>query len=405
MARQPALQLLLVEDNPDHAALARNAIINSKKRMYEVELCGSAEEATEKLKNGHFHMVVSDFHLTGKTGLELLGWLNGENIDLPFIMVTGEGDEKTAVKAMQDGAYNYVVKDDTYLKVLPHVIDETFIRYHADKERERFELEIRQKNVQLEKANRELKQLDRLKSDFVDSVSHDIRSPLNSVRESIALILDGVVDTTQEKGKKVLEIAQRSIERLTKMINDLLDFSKLERGKMRLYIEPCDIQVLVDESIATLKSLADKKKLKLEFKPKEDFPKVACDGDRIVQVFTNLIGNAIKFTPEQGTISVHTEANDDHVKIIFEDTGPGIKQEDLGRIFARFEQVKGADSGGVKGTGLGLAICKELVKLHHGQIWAESEIGKGSRFIVSLPMNQPLQRLEVPVETEEESAA
>ena len=317
-------------------------------------------------------------------------------------MVTGEGDEKTAVKAMQDGAYNYIVKDDNYLKVLPHVVDETFIRYHADKERERFELEIRQKNVQLEKANRELKTLDRLKSAFVDSVSHDIRSPLNSVRESIALILDGVVNPVEEKGKKVLEIAQRSIERLTKMINDLLDFSKLERGKMRLYIEPCDIQVLVDESIATLKSLADKKKINLQFKPKEDFPKVSCDGDRLVQVFTNLIGNAIKFTPEQGTISVDTEVIDSGVKVTVADTGSGIKQEDLERIFERFEQVKGTDSGGIKGTGLGLAICRELVKLHQGEIWAESELGKGSRFIVSLPITQPVQRAGVSLETENE---
>ncbi|OGX04200.1 MAG: hypothetical protein A3G87_01405 [Omnitrophica bacterium RIFCSPLOWO2_12_FULL_50_11] len=402
MARQAALQLLLVEDNPDHAALARNAIVKSKQQMYQVDVSGSAEEAMGRLKDGHFHMVVSDFHLTGKTGLELLGWLNHQEIDLPFIMVTGEGDEKTAVKAMQDGAYNYIVKDDNYLKVLPHVVDETFIRYHADKERERFELEIRQKNVQLEKANRELKTLDRLKSAFVDSVSHDIRSPLNSVRESIALILDGVVNPVEEKGKKVLEIAQRSIERLTKMINDLLDFSKLERGKMRLYIEPCDIQVLVDESIATLKSLADKKKINLQFKPKEDFPKVSCDGDRLVQVFTNLIGNAIKFTPEQGTISVDTEVIDSGVKVTVADTGSGIKQEDLERIFERFEQVKGTDSGGIKGTGLGLAICRELVKLHQGEIWAESELGKGSRFIVSLPITQPVQRAGVSLETENE---
>ena len=402
MARQAALQLLLVEDNPDHAALARNAIVKSKQQMYQVDVSGSAEEAMGRLKDGHFHMVVSDFHLTGKTGLELLGWLNHQEIDLPFIMVTGEGDEKTAVKAMQDGAYNYIVKDDNYLKVLPHVVDETFIRYHADKERERFELEIRQKNVQLEKANRELKTLDRLKSAFVDSVSHDIRSPLNSVRESIALILDGVVNPVEEKGKKVLEIAQRSIERLTKMINDLLDFSKLERGKMRLYIEPCDIQVLVDESIATLKSLADKKKINIQFKPKEDFPKVSCDGDRLVQVFTNLIGNAIKFTPEQGTISVDTEVIDSGVKVTVADTGSGIKQEDLERIFERFEQVKGTDSGGIKGTGLGLAICRELVKLHQGEIWAESELGKGSRFIVSLPITQPVQRAGVSLETENE---
>ncbi len=389
MITKSGLRVLLVEDNPDHALLAKNAILTSKDRKYIVEICGSVEEAIEKVKNGPINMIISDYNLPGKNGLEFLEWLNEQEMGLPFIMMTGMGDQKTAVKAMQEGAYNYIVKDDVYLSVLPHVIDETFIKYLSDKEKERYEREIREKNVALEKANRELKKLDQLKSDFIASVSHDIRTPLNSVQESIALILDGVVNTSEEKGKKVLEIAKRSIGRLTAMINDLLDFSKLEAGKMRVHIEPCDIQILIDEVLGSLKSLAEKKQVKLVFHPVEGFPKIVCDAERMVQVLTNLTGNAIKFTAANGTVKVQLEAAaNDRINIIVSDTGIGIAKEDLERIFERFEQVKGVNSKEHLGTGLGLSICKELVKLHGGEVWAESEIGKGSRFIISLPFGQ-----------------
>ena len=400
MLREPKLPILLVEDNPDHAALAKNAILKSKADAYAIDIAGSVEEAMELITAGHYSLVISDYNLPGKTGLELLQWMNQQNNDLPFVMMTGAGDEKTAVSAMRSGAYNYLVKDDVYLSVIPHVVDETLLKHFAEGERKRFESEIREKNVALEKANRELKKLDQLKSDFISSVSHDIRSPINSVQESIALILDGIVNTNEEKGKSVLQIAKRSIERLSKMINDLLDFSKLEGGKLRLHIDSADIQILVDESLASLKSLADRKKIKLEFKHTADFPKVPCDAERLIQVFINLIGNAIKFTPECGTITVETKVDNARALISFRDTGIGIKKEHLSRIFERFEQVDGADSGGVKGTGLGLAICKEFIKLHDGDIWVESELGKGSKFIVVLPLKQQARQIEIPSEVQ-----
>lgn len=385
------LRILLVEDNPDHAKLAKLAILNSKDRKYSVLLCTNVEEAMDMIKKEHepIHLILSDYHLPGKNGIDLLDWLNSEQIRIPFVMMTGAGDEKTAVRAMHSGAYNYLVKDDVYLSVLPHIIDETFLKYLAENEKLRYEREIREKNAALEKANRELKKLDQLKSDFIASVSHDIRTPLNSVQESIALILDGIVDVQQEKGKRVLEIAKRSISRLGSMINDLLDFSKLEAGKMRLHFEPTDIQILIDEVLASVQSLADKKLVKLQFEPVRDFPKCSCDPERLIQVLTNLIGNAIKFTPEKGTVSISTEMDTaERIKITVSDTGIGIAKEDLERIFDRFEQVKGATPKGMKGTGLGLSICKELLKLHHGDVWAESELGKGSHFIILLPVHQ-----------------
>lgn len=389
MIQKAALRVLLVEDDPDHAYLARNAILSSRKREYVVELASTVEDAMKKVQESAVHMVLCDIHLPDKTGVDFLEWLNAQEIDIPVVMMTGTGDEKMAVRALQDGAYNYIVKDESYLRVLPHVLDEAFIKHLADQEKERYEREIREKNAALEKANRELKKLDQLKSDFIASVSHDLRTPLNSVQESIALILEGVVNANDEKGKNVLQIAKRSIARLEVMINDLLDFSKIEAGKMRLHLEPCDIQILVDEVLGSLRSLAEKKKLRLKFTPIEGFPKVVCDAERMIQVFTNLVGNAIKFTPEHGIVTVTVEqASRYEVHVTFSDTGIGIPQESLEKIFERFEQVRGTSPQMVKGTGLGLAICKELAKLHGGDVWAESELGKGSRFIVCLPLTQ-----------------
>ena len=392
MTVESVLRILLVEDNPDHALLTKNAIVSSKQRKCEVRVSGSVEEAMEQIETESVSLIVSDFHLPGKSGLEFLNWLNEKGIEIPFVMLTGSGDERTAVKALREGrAYNYIVKDGNYLNVLPHVIDETLIEHMADQERKRYEREIREKNAALEKANRELKKLDQLKSDFVSSVSHDIRTPLSSVQESIALILDGIVDPNEVKGKHILEIAKKSLVRLTTMINDLLDFSKLEAGKMQLHMEPCDVQVLVDEVLGALKSLADKKKIKFNFEPSQEFPKVACDAERIIQVLTNLVANAIKFTPESGSVTVHMEqVLDGYIHMTVADTGVGIQKENLFRIFERFEQVKGTSPAGEKGTGLGLAICQELVKLHGGEIWAESEPGKGSQFTLSLPIRQKL---------------
>ncbi|MBI4970615.1 MAG: hybrid sensor histidine kinase/response regulator [Candidatus Omnitrophica bacterium] len=385
-------KILLIEDNPDHAYLVRKSISEALKS--QVDMAGTGEEGIAKLKSGNYDLVISDFNLPGMDGMEILQMVKEFNIDVPFIMLTGQGDEKVAVSAMKLGAYNYVVKDDVCYTILPRVISETLTKYRADKEKERFEREIREKSEALEKANQELKKLDELKSEFISSVSHEFRNPLNSIRESVELVLDGVVNANEEKGRRILEIAKTSAERLTILVNDLLDFSKLEAGKMKMEKEPADIKRIVQDAVDSMRPLAEKKRLKLEIVPPTEKIVVFADPLRIIQVLTNLISNAIKFTPEDGRIDVIAEPFDDpkppvqKVKVSVKDTGIGISLENLSRIFERFEQVKQPHRGKtpeLQGTGLGLSICQEIVKLHQGNIWAESELGKGSTFIFTLP--------------------
>ncbi len=401
-------EVLLVEDNPDHAELIKMALHRARKGKYHIWMAANAETAIKLLENMRFNLIISDYSLPGRTGLDFLSWLNEKQVDTPVIMLTGAGDEKIAVTAMQQGAYNYVVKDDVYLQVLPHVIDETLLKFLANQEKARLEREIREKNAALEKANRELKKLDQLKSDFIASVSHEIKSPLNAVKESLMLVIDGIADPRTDKGKRILEIGHRNIDRLTGMINDLLDFSKIEAGKLRLHLAVCNLQSLMDEVVIAFQAMAETKKVKLLFKMQNGFPNVYADAERVIQVLTNLVSNALKFTPENGQIKLECTVVDDFAKAVVEDTGPGIPKEDLGKIFDRFEQSEHSNATlrpGTRGTGLGLSICQEMVKLHHGRIWAESEPGKGSQFIFTLPLTETAYEKTAPVPASAKNAA
>jgi len=385
-------KFLLIEDNPDHIFLVRKCIGDSLKS--QVEAVETGEAGVEKLKNEKFDLVITDFNLPGMNGLEVLEVIKKMDINTPIIMLTGQGDEKVAVTAMRGGAYNYVVKDDVCYTILPRVISETLTRYYADKEKERFEREIREKSEALEKANKELKQLDELKSQFISSVTHEFRNPLNSIKESIELIIDKIVDPTTDQGKRVLEIAKNSTDRLTILVNDLLDFSKLEAGKMKMNKVPTEIKSVIEEAVESLQSFAQKKKINLECQFLDEKVVVFVDPLRIVQVIINLVNNAIKFTPQNGHITVSYDLFKDEkeqhhkVRLIVQDNGEGVPKENLKKIFERFEQLKvpqKAEIAQLQGTGLGLSICREIVGQHQGRIWAESDGEQGSKFIFTLP--------------------
>lgn len=234
------------------------------------------------------------------------------------------------------------------------------------------------------------KEVDRMKSEFISTTSHELRTPLAAIKESVMLILDGVTGEASEGQKRFLGIAQRNIERLTNLINDVLDISKIETGKMELKKIANDVNGIIGEVLASMDFLAKQNQLALKSELAADLPKVMCDTDRITQVLVNLIGNAVKFTPAGGRVTVVSRpiAGDlvKEVEISVSDTGAGIAKEDFSKLFTKFGQLDGSLTRRPGGTGLGLAICKELIEKHGGRIWAESEVGKGSKFIFVLPI-------------------
>lgn len=226
------------------------------------------------------------------------------------------------------------------------------------------------------------KEIDKMKDDFLHSITHDLRNPMTSIRGFIKFLSDGTAGEINEQQKKILEIMDRASFKLLNMINDILDIAKLEAGKMEVMLEEVNIIKIISSVIELLQPQYERKNIKLIFKPQKDNIKVLVDPKLIERVYINLIGNAIKFTPEEGTIKVDVYESENYLESFVEDTGEGIPKEYLDKIFEKFGQVKNKSKGG---TGLGLTICKYIIELHKGKIWVESEVGKGSKFIFRLP--------------------
>ncbi len=269
-------------------------------------------------------------------------------------------------------------------------------------------LMLKEKTVLLERANRELRELDKLKSAFLANMSHELRTPMNSIIGYTDLLLDRIDGEINEEQEKSLSKVQRNAQHLLQLINDILDMAKIESGKIELAPDMVDIKQLT-ESIATIfEPTIGKKGLSLTLDFADGLSAVYVDEDKVRQIFINLFSNAIKFT-EKGGISIHIrplppEKKDEpssYVEVCVEDSGVGIRQEDIGKLYDKFSQIDVSSVRQYEGTGLGLSIARGLVVLHKGRIWAESEFGVGSRFCFTLPIDKRL--LEKPDQAEIDS--
>jgi signal transduction histidine kinase len=240
--------------------------------------------------------------------------------------------------------------------------------------------EIEDKGRQIEAANRH-------KSEFLANMSHELRTPLNAIIGFSEVLLDPSLKVTEEDRAQFLTDVLSSGKHLLGLINEILDLAKIEAGKMELQIEPALLQDVVEAVSNTMRSLAVKKSIDLRAVSDERLAPFAMDGARVKQVLLNLVGNAIKFTPEGGRVWVRADTEDGTVRVEVGDTGPGIPPEDQERIFLEFQQA-GSDAGKPQGTGLGLALAKKFVEMHGGKIWLESEVGKGSRVFFTIPMER-----------------
>ena len=248
------------------------------------------------------------------------------------------------------------------------------------------EQKVTERTRDLAVANDRLQELDRLKSDFVSNVSHELRTPLTAIKGAVDLILRGVAGPLTEKQTHYLDRVRSNTQHLAGLINDLLDLSKIESGKIEMKSSRVSLAGLVHEVVETLRPVAAEKVIALEAPISEPSILVWADRDKINQVLLNLIGNAIKFTPTQGRITLSASKNGNgSVQVSVSDTGPGIPPDEKEKIFDKFYQIAQVGDVKPKGTGLGLAICKALVELHGGTIWVEPEPSGGSAFCFTLP--------------------
>ncbi len=254
-------------------------------------------------------------------------------------------------------------------------------------------------------ANAKLAKLERLKSEFISIVSHELRTPLTSIKNSLDILMSGRCGEITESGDKFLSMAMRNVQRLSGIINDLLDLSKIEAGKMDFNFAPTNINTVIDYVKSALSEVAKSKGLTIITEEAENIPDIKADSQRLEQVLTNLVSNAIKFTPENKTITISSKLvnskdihiNDyfkdsvklvdgDYVLVCVKDEGIGIAEKDLVHAFDKFAQIENSLSRKAGGTGLGLPIAKQLLEAHHGAIWCDSELNKGSIFYFTIPV-------------------
>jgi two-component system sensor histidine kinase GlrK len=231
-----------------------------------------------------------------------------------------------------------------------------------------------------------LKELDALESDFYARMSHELRTPLTSLRESANLFLEGRGGPMTEQQKKLLTIIAEESERLIRFVNSLLPFSKLEAGKREYCFTRTDLNTLIVKALNEAIPLAEAKRINLETDLKQ-LPPVPLDAVRILQVLRNLIGNALKFTPGCGRVSISSLCSGHRVQVRISDTGPGIPIEHRAVLFDKYRQASATGPHRIHGTGLGLAIVKNIVRDHGGEVWVESEEGRGSTFTFFLPIS------------------
>ena len=260
---------------------------------------------------------------------------------------------------------------------------------------------------ELIETNQKLERLERLKSEFISIVSHELRTPLTSIKNSLDILMSGRCGEITPATEKFLNMAMRNVQRLSGIINDLLDLSKIEAGKMDFHFAPTDINTVISYVKSALSEVAKSKGLKLITNEADNLPEILADSQRLEQVLTNLVSNAIKFTPDGKSITISSrvvKAGDikinenfkdiiknltgDYVEVSVEDEGIGIESKNLLHAFDKFAQIENSLSRKAGGTGLGLPIAKQLLDAHKGAIWCDSELNKGSKFYFVIPVNK-----------------
>ncbi|HRN53992.1 MAG TPA: ATP-binding protein, partial [Gemmatimonadaceae bacterium] len=239
---------------------------------------------------------------------------------------------------------------------------------------------------QLQDDIEKLKELERLKADFVSTVSHELRTPLTSMRGALGLLLAGAGGELSQKGRELLRIALTNTDRLIRLINDILDIEKIDAGHVQIRHDRLALRPLLESTLSSLDGYAREAGVSLRLLEAPDL-ELHGDSDRLIQVFTNLVSNAVKFTPKDQTVDVSARVEQDNVRVCVRDHGPGIPKEFASRIFGRFQQAGGAESRRSGGTGLGLSISKAITELHGGRIGFEAPAdGEGTVFYVLLPL-------------------
>ena len=376
------LRFLLIEDNPTDVELLEHELRHAGFE-FTLAVVQTPEEFTRELRATPPHLVMADYNLPSWRGMEALEIIAREGQDIPLILVTGALADTTAVDCIKEGATDYVLKGT--LARLPVAIRRAFQEKNLREQRKRAEENLARSKRALEKSRED--QL-RFKDDLLSHVSHELRTPLTAIKQFSTILLDGSAGELNHDQHKYQQIVLKNILQLQAMIDDLLEVTRLDNGKLTFKPESVSVPAILTDAIDTVYVSAHAKGITLSCDPSPGVPAACADPTRLRQILLILIDNALRFTPSGGAIRIRARPSEEDFKfVLFEvsDTGCGINSEDLDRVFERLYQVR-PDQSSREGLGLGLFICQGLVTRHGGQIWVESELNKGSTFSFTLPV-------------------
>ena len=394
------LRVLTVEDNPDNAQFIRRSLLKAQWTSFAVSHAETLAEADECLDSGEYDVVLLDLGLPDAQGFEGLRHLQDRFPEIPIVVLTANSDPAVAMEAASQGAQDYLTKDDANTHVLERVL-------HHAVGRHRMFLQLRSANKALDQKNVWLEQLHETARHFVDTVSHEFRTPLTVIKEYVTIIRDGLAGPVTERQREFLEIANDRVDDLAIMVDDMLDVSRLEAGLLSVWRRESKVVDIFQHARPLLDRKAAVRHVSLEISSDEDLPIIYCDPEKIGRVVINLTTNAIKICGQGGNVKLWAQRARDANEVLIgvTDTGPGIAPENLKVIFQRFRQLDHATACSTKGFGLGLTIAKELVNLNFGEIHVESTVGEGSTFSFTIPAWDPLEVLRRYVARIEEDAS
>jgi signal transduction histidine kinase len=422
------INILIVEDSPTQSKLLRLIL---EENGYSVDSANDGIKALECLKSKKPHLIITDIIMPEMDGFALCTAVKNDPQlqSIPIMLLTSLSDPQDVIKGLQAGADNFLTKPyeeaallsrvqnifanlelrknrspqtdieimfegqryfinaeriqiiDLLLSTYDNAIQKNNELHKAHEDLMEIHRQLEQKNIQLEKLNEE-------KNNFIGIAAHDLRNPLTTIYNAADLITEEFQGQSGSETKEFLEMIKQSSKFMRDLLEELLDVSVIDSGKLSLHLEPVNVLDLIRGNVALNRVIAGRKHITVEFHPEENLPILQLDRKEIEQVLNNLISNAIKYSYPQSKVEIHTKCENNNLIISVSDEGQGIPSTEMDRLFKPFSRTSVKTTSGESSTGLGLVIVRKIVEAHHGRVWAESQLKKGSTFYISLPLQQ-----------------
>ncbi len=374
MTKTDLIQVLLVEDNDDDAYLIAEAL----EEQFHVTRIQDGQQAYEHLATTQTppDVILMDYRLPEMNGLEIIRELNKHGNALAYIVLTVDLQIETAIEAMKAGALDFLPKARGY-EELPEMIEKVHQIHQDREEKKRMEAALRENE-------RQLRELNASKDKFFSILAHDLKNPFVALLSFVDLLEECIKNGNKEQIEELTGRLQKSTENLSALLENLLTWSRIQRGMIAYQPKPSDIHKVVNWNVYLVKPKAEQKQITLRNMVQEQTFAYA-DYDMLDSIMRNLISNALKFTETGCAVEISATQDEDTVTIAIADTGIGIPEKELPGLFQIDAKNQRRGTAGEKGTGLGLILCKEFVEKNGGRIWVESEAGKGTTFMFTLP--------------------